>query len=106
MQRLPTAGQSSEEQFKFLIHLSSDKRFEHVEEPLAEAEGYIIYHHVDDENEAQDPHFCIIWTSKKLGRRISEDFVQDDATYRLTWQGYPLLCLGVPLQQENCIPRM
>ena len=24
--QLPTAGQSSEEQFKFLIHLSSDKR--------------------------------------------------------------------------------
>ena len=65
-----------------------------MEIPEDELESYIVYHHVDDENPNEDPHFCIIWTSKKLTARISSDLVQDDATYRLTWQGYPFFVSG------------
>ena len=42
----------------------------------------------------REPHFCIIWTSKKLLARIGEELTQDDATYRLTWQGYPFFVSG------------
>ena len=42
----------------------------------------------------EEPHFSIIWTSKKLTAHISDDFIQDDATYRLTWQGYPFFVSG------------
>ena len=39
-------------------------------------------------------HFCIIWTNKKLLARIGEELTQDDATYRLTWPGYPFFVSG------------
>ena len=64
-----------------------EKIAEKLEVPSEDTESYIAYHHVDDEDDSKDPHFCIIWTSKKLLARISDDFTQDDATYRLTWQG-------------------
>ena len=46
--------------------------------PSDEKESYIAYHHVDDEEGSEDPHFCIIWTG------IAGAFILDDATYILT----------------------
>jgi hypothetical protein len=71
-----------------------EKIAEKLEVPSEDTESYIAYHHIDDEDDSKDPHFCIIWTSKKLLARISDDFTQDDATYRLTWQGYPFFVSG------------
>ena len=59
-----------------------------------DTESYIVYHHIDDEQELKEPHFCIIWTSKKLSARIGGKLTQDDATYRLLWQGYPFYVSG------------
>ena len=53
-----------------------------LEVPHDDTDSYIAYHHVDDESEVEDPHFSIIWTSKKLIARISDEMTQDDATYR------------------------
>ena len=65
----------------FDTHQLREKIQEHLEIPDDELDSYIVYHHVDDENPNEDPHFCIIWTSKKLTARISSDLVQDDTTY-------------------------
>ena len=95
----------------FDTHQLRQKIGEKLEVPADDTESYIVYHHVDDEDSEVDPHFSIIWTSKKLLARIGEDLTQDDATYRygsmtstlipfivlflrLTWQGYPFFVSG------------
>ena len=78
----------------FDTHQLRQKIAEKLDIPSDEKESYIAYHHVDDEDESGDPHFCIIWTSRRLSARIAEEFTQDDATYRLTWQGYPFFVSG------------
>ena len=78
----------------FDTHQLREKIEEKLEVPANDTDSYIVYHHVDDEQEKEEPHFSIIWTSKKLTARISDDFIQDDATYRLTWQGYPFFVSG------------
>ena len=78
----------------FDMHQLRQKIEEKLEIPFDNTDSYIAYHHVDDEQEENEPHFSIIWTSKKLLARISDELTQDDATYRLTWQGYPFFVLG------------
>ena len=63
--------------------------------PEDENEAYIASHEVLDENEAEDPRFFIIWTTKRLLQRTSSDLTQNDATYRLVWQGFPVFVSGV-----------
>ena len=58
-------------------------------------EAYIAYHEVLDEEEDEEPRFTVIWTSKKLLARTSNNLTQDDATYRLVWQGFPFFVSGV-----------
>ena len=57
----------------FDTHELRQKIEEKLEVPSYDIESYIAYHHVDDESEGKDPHFSIIWTSKKLMARISDD---------------------------------
>ena len=78
----------------FDTHQLRQKIEEKLEIPFDNTDSYIAYHHVDDEQEENEPHFSIIWTSKKLLARISDELTQDDATYRLTWQGYPFFVSG------------
>jgi hypothetical protein len=66
--------------------------------------SYIAYLHFEIEDDSKDPNFGIIWTSKKLYFRISDDFTQDDATYRLTHQGYPFFVSGRSHPSGNCFP--
>ena len=66
----------------FDTHQLRQKIEEKLGVPTDDTESYIAYNHVDDENEVEDPHFSIIWTSNKLIARISDDMTQDDATYR------------------------
>ena len=55
---------------------------EKLEVPEDDISSYIAYHEVNDEDDAEEPRFSIIWTSKKLLKRVSADLTQDDATYR------------------------
>jgi hypothetical protein len=64
----------------FDTHQLRQKIEEKLGVPTDDTESYIAYNHVDDENEVEDPHFSIIWTSNKLIARISDDMTQDDAT--------------------------
>ena len=88
----------------FDTHQMREKVAENLEVPQNDIESYIAYHHIDDEDDAKDPHFCIIWTSKKLYSRIHEDFTQDDATYRLMYQGYPFFVSGRSHPSGNFFP--
>ena len=76
------------------IWISKPKIAKKLEVPDDDTESYIVYHHIDDEQELKEPQFCIIWTSKKLSARIGGELTQDDATYRLLWQGYLFYVLG------------
>ena len=71
----------------FDTHQLREKIHEFSEIPDDDLKGYIVCSEVHYEDEDADPRFNIIWTSKKLMNRISDDFIQDDATYRLVWQG-------------------
>ena len=78
----------------FDTHQMREKVAEKLEVPENDIESYIAYHHIDDEDDSKDPHFCIIWMSKKL----------DDATYRLMYQGYPFFVSGRLHPSGNFFP--
>ena len=67
---------------------------EKLEIPFDNTYIYIAYQCVDNEQEENEQHFSIIWTSKNLLAQNSDEFIQDDATYRPTWQGNPFFVLG------------
>ena len=71
----------------FTTHELREKIQEFLNVPENDDEAYIAYWNVDDERESEAPRFNIIWTSRKLLKRVHEDLTQDDATYRLLWQG-------------------
>ena len=79
----------------FTTHDLREKIKEKLEIPEDEMEAYIAYHEVLDEEEDEEPRFTVIWTSKKLLARTSNNLTQDDATYRLVWQGFPFFVSGV-----------
>ena len=62
---------------------NEEKIAEKLEVLDEDTESYIVYHHIDDEHELKEPHFCLIWKSKKLSARIGRELTQGDATYRL-----------------------
>ena len=49
--------------------------------------AYIAAYEVIDDDETKEPRFTVIWTSRRMLARTSNNMTQDDATYRLTWQG-------------------
>ena len=71
----------------FDTHQLREKINEHSEVPEDDTKAYIAASRIEDEDENEEPRFNIVWTSNKLMKRISDDLVQDDATYRLLWQG-------------------
>ena len=71
----------------FDTHELREKINENLKVPDVETHAYIAYHEVNDEEEDAEPRFNIIWTSQKLMKRIDNELTQDDATYRLLWQG-------------------
>ena len=101
----------------FNTHQLREKINEYTEVPEEDNKAYIAASNVEDEKEDEEPRFNIIWTSKKLMKRISNDMIQDDATYRLLWQGnlvltfsnYSFSCmfmcvgLGLLVSKYHCI---
>ena len=62
--------------------------------PVDDTEAYIVNHDVIDDKGEDNVKFNITWTTKKIEARISEDLLQDDATYCLTWMGFPVFISG------------
>ena len=66
----------------FDTHELRQKISEKLDIPENSTESYIAFHEVLDDDDDKEPRFTIIWTSKKLLKRVSESLTQDDATYR------------------------
>ena len=71
----------------FNTHELREKIKEYSDEPEDDNTAFIAFSNVIDEDEAKEPRFSILWTSKKLKKRIDKKLTQDDATYRLLYQG-------------------
>ena len=52
---------------------------------------YVVDSEVKDEKEVR---FHVTFTTKKMKARMSKELVQDDATYRLNWMGFPVFVSG------------
>ena len=96
--RIPTSLQLNNKirHVRKLLHGSSqivnthelrEKIQEYLEIPSDANKAYIAVNNVEDDDETAEPRFNIIWTTHKLMERISDNLTQDDATYRLVWQG-------------------
>ena len=88
----------------FTTHELREKIKDNLNIPENDNEPYIAFHEVLDENELEEPRFTVIWTSKKMMKRASNEMTQDDATYRLTWQGYPFFVSGVSTPTGTFFP--
>ena len=67
---------------------------EKTDTPVDDTEAFIVQHDVIDDEGEENVRFNITWTTKKMQARINEDLIQDDATYRLTWMGFPVFVSG------------
>ena len=88
----------------FTTHDLREKMKDKLDIPEDDNKAYIAFQEVLDEDESKEPRFTIIWTSKKMMKRASSEFTQDDATYRLTWQGYPFFVSGVSTPTGTFFP--
>ena len=68
---------------------------QHIEKPESEVSPYIPYHMIEDEDDEDTRLIVIFATDKILSYLKTGRQVHVDATYRLTWQGYPVLICGV-----------
>ena len=76
-------------------HQMRQKIYQVLDVPASEVEGFFPYFEIDDENDNNEPRFCIIFAIKKSQATLSSiEFLQTDATYRLNWMGFPVFVLG------------
>ena len=69
---------------------------EHSAEPEDPNEAYIVDHTLDVSDViGRKPRFTVTFATKNLLQRINDSFIQDDATYKMNWAGYPILTHGV-----------
>ena len=72
------------------------KLAEHLDVPESEIDSYIPYQNIQDEDDSEDTRFMAVFATKKTLDRLKFDKTfHVDATYRLTWQRWPLLVAGV-----------
>ena len=57
---------------------------------------FIVDSTIDDSDVTTGkPRFTVTFSTRSLVKRISKHFIQDDATYKMNWQKYPVLTHGV-----------
>ena len=57
---------------------------------------FIVDSTIDDSDVTTGkPRFTVSFSTRSLLKRISKHFIQDDATYKMNWQKYPVLTHGV-----------
>ena len=78
-------------------HQMRQKIENHIEVPDNDIEAYIPYYNIqDDVDQADKTRFCIIFSTKRLLSFLTKSStLHIDATYRLNWQGYPVMIVGV-----------
>ena len=76
-------------------HDLRNKLAEHTATPESEHDGYVPYYAIDDEYDDDETRFIVTFATKKsLELMKSSMTLHVDATYRLLWQGYPVLICG------------
>ena len=67
-----------------------------LEVPADPDQCYIVDWSIDDSDVVTGkPRFTVTFTTVNLLRRLRSQFIQDDATYKMNWMGYPVLTHGV-----------
>ena len=78
----------------------------HFEMPGDDLEAYVPYFTIDDD----ELRFMVVFASEKISSHLkTKQPLHVDATYRLVWQGYPILrfgsvyfeLLGLHIRTEN-----
>ena len=67
---------------------------ERAEVPEDPHQAYIASYTIDDTDPEGKPRFTVTFTTSHLLTRINTTFIQDDATYKLVWMGYPVFTSG------------
>ena len=67
---------------------------ENSEVPSDRNKMFVAFSEVVDDQGEENIFFAIIFTTPAMQERISAEFIQDDATYRLTWMGFPVFISG------------
>lgn len=68
---------------------------EHLDVPETEVVGYIPHWEILDENENEEPRFCIVFSTAMNQKKLQcSTVLQTDATYRLNWMGFPVIVIG------------
>ena len=68
----------------------------HTDKPESDIEAFVPYYSIDDDKDDEDTRFMVVFaTGKTLSLLKSGNQLHVDATYRLVWQGYPVLVCGV-----------
>ena len=60
---------------------------------LVYTEVYVVDSDIKDDD-GKGVRFHIIFSTKKIKARMSSKLMQDDATYRLNWMGFPVFVSG------------
>ena len=75
------------------LQMEIDKMLEEPEDPH---EAFIVAYNIDNSDVVSGkPRFTITFSTMHLLTRINKFFIQDDATYKMVWQGYPVFTHGV-----------
>ena len=70
---------------------------EHTDIPDNDIQGFVPHYIIEDDADNEgDARFVIVYSTKRLLEAITKsDTAHWDATYRLVWQGYPVIIGGV-----------
>ena len=69
-------------------------RKENSEVPSDRNKMFVAFSQVVDDQGEENIFFAIIFTTPAMQVRISAEFIQDDATYRLNWMVFPVFISG------------
>ena len=68
----------------------------HLDVPDDETTAYVPYANIDDSDETEETRICVIFATKKTLSLLSQSKnLHLDATYRLNWNGFPVMVIGV-----------
>ena len=77
-------------------HSLRNKVREYLEKPDSDTEAWVPFCQIDDTDEDDEVRMVVIFaTNKTLSYLSMADTFHCDATYRLTWNGYPVFICGV-----------
>ena len=65
-----------------------------LDTPIENTKMFVTESEVIDDEGEENVRFTIIFTTLAMQARLSRELIQDDATYRLNWMGFPVFISG------------